>query len=98
MVRRHVAPGVAVPLHPEAVAFAGHYGFAIGVLAACRPTGRGRVEWQADIVREHVLAGRLFGSLTEVQAAFAAWVPMRRAQVHRTHGWLGGNGCSALSH
>jgi transposase len=26
VVRRHVAPGQAVPLHPEAVAFAGHYG------------------------------------------------------------------------
>ncbi|MER7819158.1 DDE-type integrase/transposase/recombinase, partial [Streptomyces sp. NPDC096153] len=25
VVRRHVAPGEAVPLHPEAVAFAGHY-------------------------------------------------------------------------
>ena len=29
-----VAPGQAVPLHPEAVAFAGHYGFDIDVLAA----------------------------------------------------------------
>ncbi|MGH3194733.1 MAG: IS21 family transposase, partial [Streptosporangiaceae bacterium] len=27
VVKRHVAPGLAVPLHPEAVAFAGHYGF-----------------------------------------------------------------------
>jgi len=86
VVRRHVAPGVAVPLHPEAVAFAGHYGFAVDVLAAYRPTGKGRVERQVDIVRQHVLAARVFGSLTEVQAAFAAWVPMRRAQVHRTHG------------
>src|SRR6266700_1099414 len=34
VVRRHVAPGKAVPLHPEAVAFAGHYGFDIDVLAA----------------------------------------------------------------
>jgi hypothetical protein len=30
-VRRHVAPGDAVPLHPEAVAFAGHYDFDIDV-------------------------------------------------------------------
>jgi hypothetical protein len=39
VIRRHVAPGVAVPLHPEAAAFADHYGFAIDVLAAYRPTG-----------------------------------------------------------
>lgn len=37
VVRRHVAPGEAVPLHPEAVAFAGHYDFDIDVLAAYRP-------------------------------------------------------------
>ncbi|MEU6894862.1 hypothetical protein ABZ934_24265 [Streptomyces sp. NPDC046557] len=30
-VRRHVAPGEAVPLHPEAVAFAGHYYFDVNV-------------------------------------------------------------------
>ena len=45
MVKRHVAPGKAVPLHPEAVAFAGHYGFGIDVLAAYRPTGKPRVAY-----------------------------------------------------
>src|SRR5215213_3988521 len=54
VIRRHVAPGVAVPLHPEAAAFADHYGFAIDVLAAYRPTGKGRVERQVNIVRNHV--------------------------------------------
>ncbi|MHB1010649.1 MAG: DDE-type integrase/transposase/recombinase [Propionibacteriaceae bacterium] len=34
VVRKHVAPGVAVPLHPEAAAFGEHYGFSIDVLAA----------------------------------------------------------------
>ncbi|WP_446677926.1 DDE-type integrase/transposase/recombinase [Streptomyces hydrogenans] len=58
VVRRHVAPGEAVPLHPEAVGFAGHYDFDIDVLAAYRPTGKGRVERQVLIVRDHVLAGR----------------------------------------
>jgi transposase len=86
VVRRHVAPGVAVPLHPEAAAFAGHYGFDIDVLAAYRPTGKGRVERQVAIVREHVLAGRCFDSLAELDAAFADWLPIRRAQTHRTHG------------
>ena len=44
VVKRHVAPGLAVPLHPEAAAFAGHYGFDIDVLAAYRPMGKGRVK------------------------------------------------------
>ncbi len=86
VVRRHVAPGQAVPLHPEAAAFAGHYGFEIDVLAAYRPMGKGRVERQVDIVRAHVLAGRAFTSLAEMGAAFAGWAVIRRGQVHRTHG------------
>jgi transposase len=86
IVRRHVAPGRAVPIHPEAAAFAEHYGFAIDVLAARRPTGKGRVERQVLIVREHVLAGRSFTSLEELDAAFGDWLPIRRGQTHRTHG------------
>lgn len=86
VIRRHVAPGVAVPLHPTAAAFAGHYGFTIDPLAAYRPTGKGRVERQVNIVRDHVLAGRDFDSIGELNAAFTAWLPIRRAQVHRTHG------------
>ncbi|WP_030164017.1 IS21 family transposase [Spirillospora albida] len=86
VVRRHVAPGKAVPLHPEAVAFAGHYDFDIDVLAAYRPTGKGRVERQVLIVRDHVLSGRSFSSLQDLDRAFLAWVPVRRRTVHRTHG------------
>ncbi|WP_150135860.1 IS21 family transposase [Streptomyces hyaluromycini] len=85
VVRRHVAPGEAVPLHPEAVGFAGHYDFDIDVLAAYRPTGKGRVERQVLIIRDHVLSGRAFSSIEEMNAAFAAWVPQRRAQIHKTH-------------
>ena len=86
VIRRHVAPGVAVPLHPEAAAFAEHYGFVIDVLAAYRPTGKGRVERQVVIVRDHVIAGRSFDSIAELDGAFAGWLPIRRAQTHRTHG------------
>jgi len=86
VIKRHVAPKVAVPVHPEAAAFAEHYGFTIDVLAAYRPTGKGRVERQVLIVRDHVLAGRTFDSLTELDGAFTGWLPIRRAQVHRTHG------------
>lgn len=38
------------------------------------------------IVRDHVLAGRAFASVEELDAAFIAWVPLRRAKVHGTHG------------
>lgn len=86
VVKRHVAPGVAVPLHPEAAAFAEHYGFIIDVLAAYRPTGKGRVERQVLIVRDHVIAARSFDSIAELDGAFQSWLPIRRAQVHRTHG------------
>lgn len=85
VVRRHVAPGEAVPLHPEAVGFAGHYDFDIDVLAAYRPQGKGRVERQVLIVRDHVLSGRAFSSLEEMDSAFASWVPRRRDQIHKTH-------------
>lgn len=70
IVRRHVAPGKAGPLVAEVVAFAGHYGFTIDVLAAYRPTGKGRVERQVIIVRDHVLAGRELRTIAEVDAAF----------------------------
>lgn len=86
VVRRHVAPRQAVPLHPEAAAFTDHYGFVCDVLAAYRPPGKGRVERQVDIVRDHVLAGREFDSLAGMDKAFSDWLPVRRAQTHRTHG------------
>ena len=44
------------------------------------------MERQVEIVRSHVLAGRSFASLGELDAAFATWRPIRRAQVHRTLG------------
>ena len=86
VIKRHVAPKAPVPLHPEAAAFAEHYRFTIDVLAAYRPTGKGRVERQVLIVRDHVLAGRSFDSIAELDGAFAAWLPIRRGQIHRTHG------------
>ena len=86
VIKRHVAPGKAVPLHPQAAAFAEHYSFTIDPLAAYRPTGKGRVERQVLIVREHVLAGRTFNSLAELDGTFGQWLTIRRSQVHRTHG------------
>lgn len=86
VVRRHVAAGEAVSLQPEAVTFVGPYDFTPDALAAYRPTGKGRVERQVLIVRDHVLSGRAFSSVEEMNTAFTAWVPLRRAQVHGTHG------------
>jgi len=86
VVRRHVGRGEAVPLHPEALAFAAHYGFAIQVCAPYRPQAKGRVERQVKIVRDGVLAGRTFYHPHEMDDAFLEWLPQRRAQVHRTHG------------
>ncbi|SBU99434.1 hypothetical protein YW3DRAFT_06546 [Streptomyces sp. MnatMP-M77] len=78
--------GQALPeVKAEAVAFAGHYDFDVDVLAAYRPQGKGRVERQVSIVRDHVLAGRAFFSIEQMNAAFAAWVPLRRAKVHGAH-------------
>ena len=70
VIKRHVASRVAVPLHPQAGAFADHYGFTIDVLAAYRPTGKGRMERQVRIVRDHVLTGRRFDSIAELGSAF----------------------------
>ena len=76
----------AVQLNAEAVAFAGHYGFDIDVLAANRPTGKGRVERYDDITRAHVPAGRTFRSIGQGDSAFLTLLPIRPAQVHRTYG------------
>lgn len=37
-------------------------------------------------MRDHVLAGRTFTDLADGDRAFLDWVPLRRGQVHRTHG------------
>jgi hypothetical protein len=86
VVRRHVGRGQQTPLHPQAVAFASHDDFTIWLAAPYRAQTKGRVERQVEIVRSHVLEGRCFASLGELDAAFATWLPIRRAQVHRTHG------------
>ena len=86
VVKRHVGRNMEVPLHPEALAFAAHYGFAIYVAAAYRPQAKGRVERQVRIVRDHVLMGRTFSDPSDMDRAFMDWLPTRRAQVHRTHG------------
>lgn len=36
-------------------------------------------------MRDHVIAGRRFDSIADLDGAFHAWLPIRRGQVHRTH-------------
>jgi len=86
VVKKHVGRGEPVTLHPEAEAYAAHCGFAIRVCWPERPQSKGRVERVVPLTREKVLAGRVFASAEEMQAAWEAWLPERRAQVHRTHG------------
>ncbi|CAM5416357.1 hypothetical protein STENM327S_09441 [Streptomyces tendae] len=87
VVRRHVAPGEACP----AASGGGRLRRALRLRhrrAGRLPASRARagVERQVGIVRDHVLAGRAFASVEELNAAFIAWVPLRRAKVHGTHG------------
>jgi hypothetical protein len=44
------------------------------------------VEREVNIVRDHVIAGRRFDSVAELDGAFHSLPPIRRGQVHRTHG------------
>lgn len=87
VVKNHVgrAPDGSVELHPEALAFAAHYGFAIQLCWPYRPETKGKVERLVDLTREKVIAARTFTSVEEMNNAWRTWLPSRRAQVHRTH-------------
>ena len=58
----------------------------IDVLAAYRPTGKGRVERQVTIVRDHVLAGRSFSSAGELRQHIPGLGAGPPPHHHRTHG------------
>lgn len=87
VVKNHVGKGAdgSVELHPEAVAFAAHYDFAIQLCWPHRPETKGKVERVVGHTREKVLAGRTFTSTQAMDEAWLQWLPGRRAQVHRTH-------------
>lgn len=86
VVRKHVGRDETTPLHPEAIAFADHYGFSIRLCAPRRPQSKGKVERIVDVTRDHVLAGRTFDSLEGMQQAWDDWLEGWRARPHRTHG------------
>jgi hypothetical protein len=86
VIRRHVAPGVAVPLHPEAAAFAGP----LRLQHRCAGRLPARRQGPGGTACQHcagpVLAGRRFDSIADLDGAVGGWLPIRRSQVHRTHG------------
>lgn len=88
VVKNHVGKGgdKDVEFHPEAVAFAAHYDFAIKLCWPNRPETKGKVERVVGHTREKVLAGRTFDRTDDMDGAWLEWLPTRRAQVHRTHG------------
>ncbi len=50
------------------------------------PSSRAASSARLSIVRHGVLDGRDFSSPQEMDDAFGAWLPVRLAQVHRSHG------------
>ena len=86
VVKRHVGRGEPLELHSEAIAFAAHYGFSLRVCWPERPQSKGRAESVVKLTREKVAARRELATLEDYQAAWWEWLPVRRAQVHRTHG------------
>jgi transposase len=81
------AVGHRSELHPEALAFASHYGFTIKLCPPRRPQTKGKVEKQVDTVREWFFRGRTWTDLADLNAPWRAWhteawLPHR----HRTTG------------
>jgi transposase len=74
-------------LHPEALAFAGQYGFTIKLCLPRHPATKGKVEKQVDTMREWFFRGRPWVDLSDLNAQWhvwhaEAWLP----HIHRTTG------------
>ena len=102
-VIRSTSRGEPVELHPEAVAFAAHYGFALRVCWPERPQAKGRVERTVELTREKVAAGRELATLQGVAGGLGrvaagekgpgaphAWRGDRRGPAERDRAALGG--------
>jgi hypothetical protein len=74
-------------LHPEAIAFAGHYGFSIKLCPPRRPQTKGKVEQQVDTRREWFFRGRSWSDLSALNAQWRVWhAAAWRPHVPRTTG------------
>jgi transposase len=67
------AVGYRSELHPEAVAFAGHYGFSIKLCLPRRPATKGKVEKQVDTIREWFFRGRPWSDLRDLNRQWRGW-------------------------
>lgn len=90
VVRRHVGVGHGLgetELHPEAIAFACHYGFSIRLCRPYRAKTKGKVESDIDYVRGRLFRAHSFRSYEEANAAWHEWnEEIARRRVHGTHG------------
>lgn len=79
--------GQRTELHPEALAFAGHYGFTIKLCLPRRPATKGKVEKQVDTMREWFFRSRPWTDLGDLNAQWRAWhAEAWLPHVHRTTG------------
>jgi transposase len=90
VVRAHVGREVSLGervFHPEALASAHHYGFAMRLCRAYRAKTKGKVEADVPYVRERLLRAHRFSSYEQANAEWAAWNgEVARKRVHGTHG------------
>jgi transposase len=85
VVKRSV--GQRSELHPEAIAFAGHYGFTIHLCPPRRPQTKGKVEKQVDTMREWFFRGRSWTDLADLNGQWRAWHDKAwLPHLHRTTG------------
>jgi transposase len=85
VVKRSV--GQRSELHPEALAFASHYGFTIKLCPPRRPSTKGKVEKQVDTMREWFFRGRPWTDLIDLNVQWRAWHEEAwLPHVHRTTG------------
>jgi transposase len=90
VVRTHVGREVALGervFHPEALASAHHYGFALRLCRPYRAKTKGKVESDVPYVRERLLRAHRFSSYEQANGAWVAWnEDVARRRVHGTHG------------
>lgn len=85
-VGREVSLGERV-FHPQALASAHHYGFAMRLCRAYRPETKGKVESDVPYVRERLLRAHGFSSYEQANEEWFSWnEDVARKRVHGTHG------------
>ena len=79
--------GLRRELHPEAIAFAGQYGFTIRLCLPRHPATKGKVEKQVDTIREWFFRGRVWTDLADLNDQWQAWhMEVWLPHVNRTTG------------